>query len=211
MRSYHLINIYNLEPSGMVALLLGGKMAEKIYKCAFKHCKHEKQDVLESESEKVGNRYMHKDCAKTSINITKVKDLYYEKISKTVVMKQLVSVINAIVFNKNIEAEYLFFALSYAISNKIPIRSPYGLHYLIDNNKIKSTWKKKQSQIIRESINEDENMISYSNHLGMYSEDLDFETKRQLGNFPQAYSHLAFINTAALFSEEKKLSKFIRP
>ena len=56
-----------------------------------------------------------------------------------------------------------------------------------------------------------ENMISYSNHLGLYSEDLDFDTKRQLGNFPQAYSHLAFINTAALFSEEKKLSKFIRP
>ena len=56
-----------------------------------------------------------------------------------------------------------------------------------------------------------ENMISYSNHLGLYSEDLDFKTKRQLGNFPQAYSHLAFINTAVLFSEEKKLSKFIRP
>lgn len=56
-----------------------------------------------------------------------------------------------------------------------------------------------------------ERMISYSNHLGLYSEDLDFRSKRQLGNFPQAYSHLAFINTAALFSEEKKLSKFIRP
>ena len=56
-----------------------------------------------------------------------------------------------------------------------------------------------------------ENMISYSNHLGLYSEDLDFESKRQLGNFPQAYSHLAFINTAALFSEEKTLSQFIRP
>lgn len=56
-----------------------------------------------------------------------------------------------------------------------------------------------------------ETMISYSNHLGLYSEDLDFETKRQLGNFPQAYSHLAFINTACLFSEEKELSKFIRP
>jgi len=34
-------------------------------------------------------------------------------------------------------------------------------------------------------------MISYSNHVGLYSEDLDFITKRQLGNFPQAYSHLA--------------------
>jgi GH15 family glucan-1,4-alpha-glucosidase len=56
-----------------------------------------------------------------------------------------------------------------------------------------------------------EKMISYSNHVGLYSEDLDFQTKRQLGNFPQAYSHLAFINTAVLFSEEKQLSKFIRP
>jgi len=129
---------------------------EKVYKCAFKHCKHKNQDVLELDAEKVGNRYMHKDCAKTSLNINKVKDLYYEKISKTVVMKQLVSVINAIVFNKNIDAEYLFFALSYAISNKIPIRSPYGLHYLIDNKNIKSNWEKKQSQAIREEIEEED-------------------------------------------------------
>ena len=56
-----------------------------------------------------------------------------------------------------------------------------------------------------------EKMISYSNHVGLYSEDLDFMSKRQLGNFPQAYSHLALINTAVLFSEEKQLSKFIRP
>ena len=54
-------------------------------------------------------------------------------------------------------------------------------------------------------------MITYSNHVGLYSEDLDFETKRQLGNFPQAYSHLAFINTATLLSDEQKLSRFIRP
>lgn len=56
-----------------------------------------------------------------------------------------------------------------------------------------------------------ESMISYSNHVGLYSEDLDFDTKRQLGNFPQAYSHLALINTASLLSEEKELSRFIRP
>lgn len=54
-------------------------------------------------------------------------------------------------------------------------------------------------------------LLSYSNHLGLFSEDLDFETKRQLGNFPQAYSHLALINTASLFSEERILSQFIRP
>lgn len=56
-----------------------------------------------------------------------------------------------------------------------------------------------------------ERLIAYSNHLNLFSEDLDFETKRQLGNFPQAYSHLALINTAMLFAEEKQLSRFIRP
>ncbi|MBL7972660.1 MAG: glycoside hydrolase family 15 protein [Prolixibacteraceae bacterium] len=54
-------------------------------------------------------------------------------------------------------------------------------------------------------------IVGYSNHLGLFSEDLDFESKRQLGNFPQAYSHLALINTAILFSDERHLSRFIRP
>ena len=44
-------------------------------------------------------------------------------------------------------------------------------------------------------------LLSYSNHLGLFSEDIDFETKRLLGNFPQAYSHLALIETAANFSQ----------
>ncbi|WP_286760543.1 glycoside hydrolase family 15 protein [Salegentibacter sp. UBA1130] len=56
-------------------------------------------------------------------------------------------------------------------------------------------------------------LLSYSNHLGLFSEDIDFETKRLLGNFPQAYSHLALIETAANFSlgttsEETWLSEF---
>lgn len=54
-------------------------------------------------------------------------------------------------------------------------------------------------------------LISYSNNLGLFSEDLDFETKSQLGNFPQAYSHLALINTARLFSNEVEISRFIKP
>lgn len=63
--------------------------------------------------------------------------------------------------------------------------------------------------------NEAENLFTglmkCSNHLGLFSEDIDFVTREQLGNFPQAYSHLALINTAALFTREKHISKFIRP
>jgi GH15 family glucan-1,4-alpha-glucosidase len=56
-----------------------------------------------------------------------------------------------------------------------------------------------------------EELLKYSNHLGLFSEDLDFETKDQLGNFPQAYSHLAVINTVKLFATQVERSKFIRP
>jgi GH15 family glucan-1,4-alpha-glucosidase len=56
-----------------------------------------------------------------------------------------------------------------------------------------------------------DNLLACRNHLGLLSEDIDFDTKRLLGNFPQAYSHLALINTAKLFSEEKNVSKFIKP
>jgi GH15 family glucan-1,4-alpha-glucosidase len=61
-----------------------------------------------------------------------------------------------------------------------------------------------------EALNLFRQLLSYANHLMLYSEDLDFETKEQLGNFPQAYSHLALINTAMLFTEEKSLSHFLR-
>jgi GH15 family glucan-1,4-alpha-glucosidase len=56
-----------------------------------------------------------------------------------------------------------------------------------------------------------EDLLACSNHLGLFSEDIHFTTKRLLGNFPQAYSHLALINTATLFSEKKYIPKFIKP
>jgi len=55
------------------------------------------------------------------------------------------------------------------------------------------------------------NLLSYENHVGLFSEGIDFTTKRLLGNFPQAYSHLALVNTAVLFSGEKFISGFVKP
>ncbi len=54
---------------------------------------------------------------------------------------------------------------------------------------------------VEEAKRQFERLIGFSNHLGLMSEDIDFETKRLLGNFPQAYSHLALIETAINLSK----------
>ena len=45
-----------------------------------------------------------------------------------------------------------------------------------------------------------EKMHTYANHLGLFSEEIG-PTGEQLGNFPQAFSHLALINTSRLLSD----------
>jgi len=38
--------------------------------------------------------------------------------------------------------------------------------------------------------------MSHANHVGLLSEDVDPNTGRLLGNFPQTYSHVGVIHTA---------------
>jgi GH15 family glucan-1,4-alpha-glucosidase len=50
-------------------------------------------------------------------------------------------------------------------------------------------------------------LLSYSNHLGLFSEMVDPMTGGALGNFPQAFTHLAVIITGLELTramEEKK-------
>src|SRR5204863_9483548 len=41
-----------------------------------------------------------------------------------------------------------------------------------------------------------ERLLSLRNDVGLLAEEYDPRAKRQVGNFPQAFSHLALINTA---------------
>jgi GH15 family glucan-1,4-alpha-glucosidase len=45
-----------------------------------------------------------------------------------------------------------------------------------------------------------EKMLTYANHVGLYAEEIGL-TGEQLGNFPQAFSHLALINAAVTLDD----------
>jgi GH15 family glucan-1,4-alpha-glucosidase len=44
-------------------------------------------------------------------------------------------------------------------------------------------------------------MLTYANHLGLYSEEID-PTGQQVGNFPQAFTHLALITAVLRLDDE---------
>jgi GH15 family glucan-1,4-alpha-glucosidase len=49
-----------------------------------------------------------------------------------------------------------------------------------------------------------EKMLTYANHLGLYSEEIG-STGEQLGNFPQAFTHLSLINAAITLNQQLDL------
>ncbi len=94
---------------------------------------------------------------------------------------------------KAIEKELLVDGLMYRYKNEddfgLPSSSFTVCTFWMINSLHKIGEKDKAKKIF-------EKLISYSNHLNLFSEDIDFKTKDLLGNFPQAYSHLALIDTA---------------
>jgi len=48
-----------------------------------------------------------------------------------------------------------------------------------------------------------ERLLTLRNDLGLYAEEYDVARKRQVGNFPQAFTHLSLINAARILSGER--------
>ncbi|TAE57170.1 MAG: glycoside hydrolase family 15 protein [Bacteroidetes bacterium] len=60
-----------------------------------------------------------------------------------------------------------------------------------------------------EAIRTFEQLISYGNHLGLLSEDVDARNGSQWGNFPQAYSHVGLVNAAFAISKRLDTQPFL--
>ncbi|HEX4640294.1 MAG TPA: glycoside hydrolase family 15 protein [Chthoniobacterales bacterium] len=52
-----------------------------------------------------------------------------------------------------------------------------------------------------------ERLLKLRNDVGLFSEEYDPRAKRQLGNFPQAFTHVAMINTAQLLNGRRQVPK----
>ncbi len=62
---------------------------------------------------------------------------------------------------------------------------------------------------VDEAIEIFENILQYTNHVGLLSEDIDATTGSQWGNFPQAYSHVGLINSASRIANKLDQPSFI--
>jgi GH15 family glucan-1,4-alpha-glucosidase len=49
-----------------------------------------------------------------------------------------------------------------------------------------------------------ERLLALRNDVGLLSEEYNTQARRQVGNFPQAFSHVALVNTARNLSSEKQ-------
>ncbi len=62
---------------------------------------------------------------------------------------------------------------------------------------------------VDEAIKIFEKLTSYSNHVGLLSEDVHEKSGSQWGNFPQAYSHVGLVNAAFRISNKLDLPSFL--
>jgi len=54
-----------------------------------------------------------------------------------------------------------------------------------------------------------ERLLDVRNDLGLLSEEYDPREKRQLGNFPQAFSHVALLGAARILDDEQETATSI--
>jgi len=114
----------------------------KTYKCGWSHCKMDNIIQEEDDFVVVGGKRYHKQCNCERENINKSITLFTEQVNDQIVMSQLRSVINNLIFKQGFESDYVVFAIQYAIDHpEYKLTYPQGLHRICKDQEIIGLWK----------------------------------------------------------------------
>lgn len=94
-----------------------------------------------SDAVKDKTRYYHKDCLKQRNTINDIITLFTEQVNDKIVMSQLRNIINTLVFTEGFEAEYVLYAVRYAINHPyMKLTYPAGIKRICLDHNVKSNW-----------------------------------------------------------------------
>lgn len=154
-------------------------------RCRYPKCSklHESVELQKEDAVKGGNGfYYHPDCYHTMQTINKIRDTFITKVDPTLTGKQigqLVSIVNNMVFGKNIDVDMILFSLQYFIKYKPgKLHYPGGIAYIVQDRDVISAWEKEKERRIKEELKQQ--MQAAVNQLGemLNSEiELDFGTE----------------------------------
>lgn len=124
-------------------------------KCRYKYCKHG-GEVDKSIAVKEGNAYYHKECLHEKKTKQEIED-YWNNNMPYAVLQILRKVINTLINDKDISADFILFTLKYIKENNKPINNPFGLNSYCTNVDIINRFKKININKKYREIKEDEN------------------------------------------------------
>jgi len=111
----------------------------RLVKCQYTHCLHDGK-VDRDLALAYNSKYYHKDCYEMFQIMLNIRDLCFQ-VDPTIVFKQLNGYINKLVYEKNIDPEYIIFTLEFIIRNNLEVNLPYGLIYKLNDFNVKNAYK----------------------------------------------------------------------
>lgn len=139
---------------------MAAKQKIKIVHCRYPKCSmlHESTELNKNEAVQGGskNSYYHPDCYHTLKTVNEIRDLFCKEVDPAITGKQisqLVSIVNNMIFSKNVDVDMILFALKYFIRNKPgKLRYPGGIAYIVQDKDVVWAWNKEKERKVKEEI-----------------------------------------------------------
>ena len=122
-----------------------GEMKKKM-KCKYTHCRHESTEIKPGEAfDKIGRCYYHPDCNRERTKLSGIVSRFLEEVNSRVSVPELRKIITSLVYDEGYEAEYVEFALGYALEHpEYRLTYPPGMYRVCRSRDVAAAWQKKQ-------------------------------------------------------------------